>query len=102
MNKFVPVALVATLIAAGLPTAAIHAQPAPQTSVAAASVVAREGQVLYDGKGKRVITVNRVATDGSVKVIFDGRLVTVPAATLSLVNGKLTTSLTKAEIAKLR
>ena len=56
-------------------------------------------QPLFDKEGKRVGNVYRVASDGSPQLIIDeGRLVTVPATTLTEANGKLTTSLTKREI----
>ena len=42
--------------------------------------------------------VYRVGQDGSVQMIIDGHMVTVPAATLSSVDGRLTTRLTKSEI----
>jgi hypothetical protein len=54
--------------------------------------------MLYDSTGHRVASVNRITQNGDVQVILNGQLVTVPASTLSQANGKLTTSLTKAEI----
>lgn len=54
--------------------------------------------MLVSANGARLGTVNRVAADGSPQIIIDGKLVTVPAATLSTVNGKLTTSLSKSEV----
>jgi hypothetical protein len=64
----------------------------------ATTSVARSGQMLYDSTGHRVASVNRITQNGDVQVILNGQLVTVPASTLSQANGKLTTSLTKAEI----
>lgn len=61
---------------------------------------ARAGQMLYDSTGHRVASVNRVTKEGDVQVILEGRLITVPASTLSQANGKLTTSLSKADIGK--
>lgn len=100
MNKTISLALAATVLTFAAPVASAFAQDT--APAAAAPVVPREGQVLYDAKGKRVVTINRVTSEGAVRIIFDGRLLTVPTETLSLVNGKLTTSLTKAELAKLR
>jgi hypothetical protein len=40
----------------------------------------------------------RVGPDGSAQIIIEGKLVTVPASTLSMSGGKLTTSLTKNEV----
>jgi hypothetical protein len=60
-------------------------------------------QPLFDKDGKRVGNVYRVTADGSPQLIIDeGRLVTVPATTLSAANGKLSTSLTKREITSAR
>ncbi len=54
--------------------------------------------MLVSANGARLGTVNRLAADGSPQIIIDGKLVTVPLATLSTVNGKLTTSLSKSEV----
>jgi hypothetical protein len=43
-----------------------------------------------------------VTSDGAAQVIIDGKMVTIPANTLSIADGKLTTSLSKADIRKLR
>jgi len=65
----------------------------------AGTVNVRVSQALFDANGKRVGNVYRVTADGSPQLIIDeGRLVTVPAATLSEVDGKLTTKLSKKEI----
>ena len=39
-----------------------------------------------------------VASDGSPQVIVEGRLVTIPAASVTAANGKISTSLTKKEV----
>jgi hypothetical protein len=83
---------------------AIAAQSAV-TSIAfaadsAATSIARSGQMLYDSTGHRVASVNRVMQNGDVQVILNGRLVTIPASSLSQADGKLTTSLSKADIGK--
>jgi hypothetical protein len=54
--------------------------------------------MLLAANGARLAPVYRVGADGAAQIILDGRLVTVPAATLSLADGKLTTSLTKNEV----
>jgi hypothetical protein len=69
---------------------------------AAAGVTATEGKMLIAANGSRVGSVYRVTSDGSAQLIVDGKLVTIPAATLSVVDGKLTTSLSKDEIRKLK
>jgi hypothetical protein len=48
--------------------------------------------------GARLAPVYRVGPDGSAQIILEGKLVTIPATTLSMSGGKLTTSLTKSEV----
>lgn len=69
-------------------------------AAAQAAVTVAPGKMLYTAQGARVGSVYRVTSAGSAQVILDGRLITVPAATLSTVNGKLTTSLTKNDLRK--
>jgi hypothetical protein len=64
--------------------------------------VATEGKMLQSANGARLGAVYRVTDDGSAQLIVDGKMVTVPAATLSVVDGKLTTSLSKSEVRKLK
>jgi hypothetical protein len=69
---------------------------------AVAADVASEGKMLVSANGSRLGAVYRVTNDGSAQLIIDGKLVTVPAATLSIVDGKLTTSLSKSDVRKLK
>jgi hypothetical protein len=68
----------------------------PEGTAAPASAV--KGSMLISANGSRLAQVYRVGPDGSAQIIIDGKLVTVPAASLSMSGGKLTTSLTKAEV----
>lgn len=68
------------------------------TVSAADAPVATKGSMLLAANGARLAPVYRVSADGSPQIILDGKLVTVPASTLSLADGKLTTSLTKNEV----
>jgi hypothetical protein len=61
-------------------------------------VVAHAGDMLRDANNLRLSAVDTVNKDGSVGIIYNGRVVTVPAASLSLANGKLVTSLTKSQV----
>jgi opacity protein-like surface antigen len=89
MKKFVVAALIAAVA-----TPAVAAD-----AVAPSKLTVSVSQPLFDKDGKRVGNVYRVASDGSPQLIIDeGRLVTVPATTLTEANGKLTTSLTKRQI----
>jgi hypothetical protein len=64
----------------------------------AAAVVAVKGSMLFDTNGARLANVYRVNADGGVQVIMEGKLITVPASSLTTANGKLTTSLTKSAV----
>ena len=68
------------------------------TAAAQDGAVAEKGKMVVASNGARLGLVYRVAADGSAQMIIDGKLVTIPAATLSSVDGKLTTNLTKSEV----
>jgi hypothetical protein len=70
----------------------------PSNNGTAAPVSAVKGSILISANGSRLAQVYRVNADGSAQIIIDGRMVTVPAATLSIAGGRLTTSLTKSEV----
>lgn len=70
--------------------------------VAAATPVAATGKMLIDANGGRLAPVDRVDSDGSAEIIIDGRVVTIPATTLSVVDGKLKTSLKKPQVLALQ
>ena len=65
---------------------------------AAQDAVAKSGKMVTGADGARLGAVYRVTSDGSAQVIFEGKMVTIPAATLSVVDGKLTTSLSTDEV----
>jgi hypothetical protein len=73
-------------------TAAAQAQSSPE------AVVGAKGQMLVAANGARLGPVYRVGADGSAQIFIDGKLVTIPVATLSTANGRLTTSLSKSEV----
>ncbi len=105
MNKFVPIALLATVATlAVVPNAVFAAETNQQVratadgTAAAASVAATNGKMLYGPDGNRIASVYRATSSGDAQLIINGRLVTVPASTLSILDGKLATSLTKSEI----
>jgi hypothetical protein len=68
----------------------------PTGTAAPASAV--KGSMLIAANGARLAPVYRVGPDGAAQIIIDGKMVTVPAASLSMAGGKLTTSLTKSEV----
>ena len=100
MNKFVALAAVATLAVFSTP-AAFAAESSESvravTDSAAAAVNVKAGKMLYSN-GQRLAAIYRVTAEGNPQVILNGKLVTVPASSLSDVSGKVTTSLSKAEL----
>ncbi|MFA7587747.1 MAG: hypothetical protein WCY11_16380 [Novosphingobium sp.] len=106
MNKFVPFALLATLATFSVAPVAAYAESSQSVRAAtdevAAPVKVNAGKMIYGGNGQRIAAVYRVAQDGTVQVILEGKLVNIPASTLSEVNGKVATSLTKQELIRAR
>lgn len=114
--------MIAAFVAASLPAAAIAQDAAgapeapaaaeaaqPQAEQAAAPANATElaellkpGRTIRDAGNLRLGKIDRVTDDGSVRLIFNSRFVTIPASTLSANEGNLVTSLTKREVSRLR
>jgi hypothetical protein len=72
--------------------------PAMAHAEVAAGATAVAGTLLFSEDGHQLGPVYKVAEDGSAKLIVEGKMVTVPANTLSGVDGKLTTTLTKRQV----
>lgn len=99
MNKFAIIAVAAMLTA---PSGVI----AESTEVSHAGVVSvatpieiTSGKMLYSSTGYRIAPIYRVKADGNPQVIVEGRLITVPLTSISSVDGKIVTTLTKKQIA---
>lgn len=103
MIKFAPLAALATVATLAVVPTAVFAETTQQvrevTEEAAAPLALNAGKMLYNAAGYRIAPIYRVTSDGNPQIILNGRLVTVPASTLSEVGGKITTSLSKKEIA---
>jgi hypothetical protein len=93
MNKFT--------LCLGISTA-LMITSAPVVAQSNASVAVSAGKGLYDSAGHRVGSIYRVTNEGDAQVILNGKLVTVPASTLSEVNGKITTSISRADLGQSR
>ena len=104
MTKYIPFALLATVATLAVIPQALFAAEAnqqvrePAGAVAAPAAAVVVGTMLYGPDGHRIASIYRVAANGDAQIILDGRLLTVPAATLSTASGKVATSLTKTEI----
>jgi len=70
-------------------------------AVSPAMAEIKKGGYLFDVDGRRIGQIDRVLENGNVWVIYGGEIKTVPAASVSEVNGKATTSLKRADIRKL-
>ncbi len=97
MKRRIQLAITATCMILGI-SASASAADAP----AASGVQVHAGQMLYDSSEHRIAAVYRVTADGNVQIVLNGKLVTAPASSLSDVNGKLTTSLSKSELSAAR
>ncbi|MGA2399247.1 MAG: hypothetical protein ABSG30_14430 [Steroidobacteraceae bacterium] len=66
------------------------------------AMLVAKGKVLVSVDGARLGQVYRVGPDGAAQVILGGKIVSVPATTLSSVDGRLVTSLHKNEVLSLQ
>jgi hypothetical protein len=95
MNKLA----IAALFAVITPIAAHAAEDSATVRTEGATVQVTAGKMLYSG-ANRLAPIYRVTSEGNPQLVLDGKLVTIPASTLSSVGGKLTTSLSKKDIDK--
>lgn len=91
--------LFAVLAIAAIQPALAAEEQTPATA-ATQDLAVKQGQILY-ASGHVVAPVYRVTAAGEPQVIVDERLVTVPAATLSISGAKLATSLSVPELRRL-
>lgn len=96
-------AVAAALFAAPVAIAQTVAEAAPT----APAPVLKSGALLLSSDGKRIGRIERVVTgaDGtpvSVSLIADSRFVYIPASTIAASGNGLSTSLTRAEVRKLK
>ncbi len=90
------------MILASLALIAATPALAYQTGAAALERAPKEGEVLRDGSARIVGKVTKVQASGAVLAIVNGQAIRIPAETLSIVDGKLVTTLTKTEALKLK
>ena len=90
------------LSVAATPALAIETAAAPAEAITAAERAPKEGEVLRDTGGRIVGKVFKVQASGNILVIVNRDTVRIPADTLSIVNGKLVTTLTKNDALKLK
>jgi len=104
MIKLAPVALAATLASLSLAPAAMATESSQsvQAPAEAGPVSVNAGRMIYGPNGQRIAPAYRVTSEGTVQVILNGKLVNIPSSTLSEVNGKVATSLSKKDLSKAR
>jgi hypothetical protein len=74
---------------------AASAADAVATATAATPVV---GKMLYSADGKKLAAIYKLDASGAPQVLLEGKLVTIPASSLTEVDGHVQTSLTKKDI----
>ena len=88
-----------------LPLSLALAVAAPQIALAqpaAADVAQFAGKPLYGPKGEKIGAVYKVTASGVPQLIINGQMISVPASSLSVADGKLSTSLDKKQLTKRR
>ncbi|VWX54102.1 hypothetical protein [Novosphingobium sp. 9U] len=100
MKKIIALAAVATVATFSVPAAFAETTQSVRevTEEAAPAAKLNAGQMLYSN-GARLAPIYRVNAEGNPQIILAGKLVTVPASTITSVGGKVTTSLSKKEVA---
>jgi hypothetical protein len=73
---------------------------ANETAAPALERAPKQGEVLRDTGGRQIGKVYKVQASGGVLAIVNRETVRIPADTLSIVDGKLVTTLTKTEALK--
>jgi hypothetical protein len=104
MNKFTALIALSTVALAAAPAVAAETSQSVRAAADAATsaVSVNAGKMLYGSNGQRIAAIYRVSAEGNPQVILNGKLVTVPASSLSDVAGKVTTTLTKSELGRAR
>ena len=92
MRKSYIAAVAASIAFAAFST--VTAQPAYAQATATVEV----GKPIYSADGQKLGAVYKLAKDGAPQVIVSGKLVTVPAASVSMSGDRIVTSLTRKDI----
>ena len=78
--------------------ASISAASASDTAATATAATPVVGKMLYGADGKKLAAIYRLDASGAPQVLLEGKLVTIPASSLTEVDGHIATSLTKKDI----
>ena len=96
MRMFVTIAL----LAVATPALAVETVTPPAEATTALERAPKEGEVLRDTSARIVGKVYKVQASGNLLAIVNRETVRIPASTLSIVDGKLVTTLSKSEALK--
>lgn len=97
MIRFAKIAAYVSLAVAIAPQVA-SADDAVQLTSASTIATEYKGKMLYTASGDRLAAVYRVGADGAAQIILNGKMVAVPAASLTAADGKLVTNLSKRDL----
>lgn len=97
MTALARIAFSVSLAVAVVPQLAL-ADAAAQLTPVSTSAAEYKGKMLYSAAGDRLAAIYRVSDDGAAQIILNGKMVTVPASSLTAADGKLTTNLTKRDL----
>ena len=92
MRKSYIAAVAASVAFAAFTT--VTSQPAQAQATATVEI----GRAIYSTDGKKLGSVYKVTKDGAPQVIISGKLITVPASSVSLSGDRIVTTLTRKDI----
>lgn len=90
--KLIAIAAALASLAVAPASLATETSQSTRSATEAAAVQVKKGDVLYSSSGRRLGSVYRVTPEGDAQVIIQSRMITVPAASISEVDGKLVAS----------
>lgn len=85
-------------LAAALPVSALVSVNAAVAAEPDGLVKVAVGKMLYDADGKKLAAIYKLDAKGSPQLLLDGKMVTVPTETLTEVDGKFATRMTKRDL----
>jgi hypothetical protein len=89
--------LILALVAA-LPVSALVSVNVAAAAEPVGLVKVSVGKMIYDADGKKLAAIYKLDPNGSPQLLLEGKMVTVPTSTLTEVDGKFATSMTKRDL----
>ncbi len=97
MRKYLTIAAAMMFIAS---TPAFANEEAPATTAEAAPLNLKVGEFVAGADGKRIGRIYQVSKEGNAEIINGIRMLVVPAATMSRVDGKVVSTLSRRDLNK--